>query len=202
MASAVPRPFALGSGDALIVVHVQRDFLPGGSLAVPTGAEVVPVLNRCVERFHRAGRLIMATRDWHPAGHCSFREQGGPWPAHCVIGTPGSAFAPELTLPPSATIISSGSRMDREAYSGFQETQLHQRLQAAQITRVFVGGLATEYCVLHTVKDALGLGYAVVLLVDAIRAVNLKPDDGRRAEDEMIRLGAVPIRAGDLADDA
>lgn len=190
----------IGPADALLVVDVQNDFLPGGSLAVRSGDEVVPVLNGYLDRFRKAGRPIVASRDWHPPGHCSFKDQGGRWPAHCVIDSEGAAFAPGLALPSSAVIVSKGTRRDSDAYSGFQGTDLHERLKAAGVRRLFVGGLATDYCVRQTVADALGRGYQVVLLQDAIRAVNVEPEDGRKAEEEMIRLGAVPIRRDELAD--
>ncbi|MBI2104107.1 MAG: isochorismatase family protein, partial [Candidatus Omnitrophica bacterium] len=161
----------LGAGDALMVVDVQNDFLPGGSLAVPEGDAVVPVLNRYLEAFKERGLPVVASRDWHPPGHCSFKDQGGPWPAHCMMGTPGAAFAPALALPPTALIISKGSDPERDAYSGFQGTDLHERLRLLGAQRLFVGGLATDYCVRETVQDALARGYAVILLQDAIRAV-------------------------------
>lgn len=196
---AQPNPTTLQSGDALLVVDVQRDFLPGGSLAVPSGDAVVPALNRYLAAWRDRGLPVFATRDWHPPSHCSFRAQGGPWPPHCVAGTGGAEFAPSLDLPPHVVVISKGDAVDRDAYSGFQETSLHERLQAAGVKRVFVGGLATDYCVLSTVRDAAALGYAVVLLTDAIKAVDVHPGDGERARDEMIRLGAVPIRHEQLA---
>jgi nicotinamidase/pyrazinamidase len=189
----------LGAGDALVVVDVQNDFLPGGSLAVPQGDEVVPVLTRYADAFHARGLPTFATRDWHPPQHCSFKEQGGPWPPHCVAGSQGAQFPPSLSLPPSTAIVPKGTTPEKDAYSGFQGTDLDARLRAAGARRLFIGGLATDYCVRATVKDALELGYAVFLLVDAIRAVNVRPDDGRRAEEEMSRLGAVPIRWEALA---
>jgi len=140
------------------------------------------------------GLPVFATRDWHPSSHCSFRTQGGPWPPHCVAGTQGAEFASDLDFPPNVVVISKGDAADRDAYSGFQETSLHQRLRAAGVKRVFVGGLATDYCVLATVRDARNLGYAVSLLMDAIKAVDVHPGDGQRAQDEMLRLGAEPIR--------
>jgi nicotinamidase/pyrazinamidase len=187
------------SGDALLVVHVQRDFLPGGALAVTHGDRVVPVLNQYIEVFQGKGLSIFASRDWHPANHCSFLTQGGPWPPHCVQGSPGAQFAPGLRLPRDAAIISSATRQDREAYSGFEDTDLHDRLQALGIERLFVGGLATDYCVLATVKDGLSLGYKVFLLEDAVHAVNVHPDDGKKAWKEMLRLGAVGIDVDALA---
>ncbi|MBW2027779.1 MAG: nicotinamidase [Deltaproteobacteria bacterium] len=183
-----PRP-----GDALIIVDVQNDFLPGGALGVPKGDEIVPVINRYLEALVGKDIPVFATRDWHPEKHCSFKEQGGPWPPHCVASTRGAEFAPGLFLPDSTTIISKGTDVDRDAYSGFQGTDLDHRFKSLNIRRLFIGGLATDYCVLSTVKDALRRGYEVMLLQDAIRAVDVKPGDGDRAIDEMIRLGAKPI---------
>lgn len=190
---------SLSRGDALIVVDVQNDFLPGGRLAVGSGDEVVPVLNCYIDVFVAQGLPVYATRDWHPADHCSFTEQGGPWPAHCIADSDGALFAPTLHLPRSAVIVSKAVRPDRDAYSGFDGTRLEHALQRNGVGRVFVGGLATDYCVLNTVRDGLKLGFKVCLLVDAIRAVNVEPDDGIRAEGEMCRLGAQPVVFRDLA---
>ncbi|MBI3146357.1 MAG: isochorismatase family protein [Pseudogulbenkiania sp.] len=189
---------SLSRGDALIVVDVQNDFLPGGRLAVYDGDEVVPVLNRYIDIFVAQGLPVYATRDWHPADHCSFTEQGGPWPAHCIADSDGALFAPTLHLPRSAVIVSKAVRRDRDAYSGFDGTRLEHALQRSGVGRVFVGGLATDYCVLNTVRDGLKLGLKVCLLVDAIRAVNVGPDDGIRAEGEMCRLGAQPVVFQDI----
>ena len=186
-------------GDALLIVDVQNDFLPGGSLAVMRGDEVVPVLNRYLDIFAMQNLPVYATRDWHPQRHCSFREQGGPWPPHCVAKTAGAAFAAALQLPPAAVIISKATKPEQDAYSGFQGTDLHRRLHAAGIRRLFIGGLATDYCVLSTVRDALQLGYEVLLLADAIRAVDVQPGDGLRAEQEMIKLGAQRITVEGVA---
>jgi nicotinamidase/pyrazinamidase len=188
-------------GDALIVVDVQNDFLPGGSLAVPRGDEVVPVLNQYLEGATRNGLPVFATRDWHPPNHCSFQGEGGPWPPHCVRGTAGAAFAPALRLPGSAMVISKAQDQDQDAYSGFQTTDLEERLRRLEIDRVLVGGLATDYCVLSTVRDALARGFEVGLLLDAVRPVDVRPGDGVRAEQEMMRLGARPVRL-DMVDDA
>lgn len=183
----------LQPGDALIVVDLQRDFLPGGSLAVSQGDEVVAVLNAYILAFKWRGLTIVATRDWHPANHCSFLAQGGQWPPHCVADTDGARFASGLDLPDDAPIISKATSPDHDAYSGFAGAELDQLLRKSAIHRVFIGGLATDYCVLNTVRDALRLGYATVLLTDAIRAVDIKPGDGARAIAEMGRLGAVCI---------
>jgi len=195
---ATSSPISLQDGDALLIVDVQNDFLPGGQLAVPEGDAVIAPLNAWIERFEQQGLPVIATRDWHPADHCSFQPQGGPWPVHCVAGTPGAKFAPNLHLPGNAWIISKATRPDREAYSGFQGTGLATRLRESGVRRLFIGGLATDYCVLNTVKDALKEGFTVFLLKDAIRAVNVKPGDGERAIEEMIAAGAVPLTLGDL----
>jgi nicotinamidase/pyrazinamidase len=180
-------------GDALLVVDVQNDFLPGGALAVPEGDAVVVPLNAYIELFERERLPVFATRDWHPPGHCSFRAQGGPWPPHCIAGSPGAEFAAGLRLPADAARIAKAARVDADAYSGFDGTELDALLRGARVRRVFVGGLATDYCVLNTVRDALRLGYEVMLLRDAVRAVDAAPGDGARAEAEMIGLGAQPV---------
>ena len=188
-------PFAvtLRPGDALILVDVQYDFLPGGHLAVPRGDEVVPVLNRYIALFRQRRLPVFATRDWHPPQHCSFREQGGPWPPHCIAGSDGARFAALLDLPCDVTIISKATAAQSDAYSGFAGTDLTQLLRRAGVSRVFVGGLATDYCVLNTVRDARSLGFDVVLLADAIRAVDVAPRDGERAIAAMLGAGAVAV---------
>jgi nicotinamidase/pyrazinamidase len=187
-------------GDALIVVDVQNDFLPGGRLAVPDGDAVVPVLNRYLALFTERGLPVFATRDWHTPDHCSFREQGGPWPSHCVADSDGAAFAPGLQLPPGRyALISKADRQDRDAYSGFEGTDLTHRLRAAGARRLFIGGLATDYCVLNTVCDALRAGFEVLLLTDAVRAVDVQPGDGERAVAEMRARGARPVELAEVA---
>ena len=186
-------------GDVLLVTDIQNDFLPGGRLAVAGGDEVVPVLNRYIDAFVAHGLAVFATSDWHPEGHCSFYAQGGPWPVHCVVGTPGAAFATTLKLPPDTTVISKATLQDQEAYSSFHGTDLDSRLRAAGIRRLFLGGLTTDYCVLNTVRDARQLGYDVLVLADAIRAVNVLPGDGQRAEEEMASRGARFITLSGLA---
>lgn len=187
-----------GVGDALVVVDVQNDFLPGGSLAVPRGDEVVPPLNRCLALFSQKSLPVYASRDWHPPDHCSFRAQGGPWPPHCMADTYGAEFAANLDLPADAVIISKADTPEKDAYSAFEGTDLGLCLKAVDVRRLFVGGLATDYCVLNTVKDALALGYGVVLLADAVRAVEVTPGDGEKAMMEMRTLGAQIARSTDL----
>jgi nicotinamidase/pyrazinamidase len=184
---------SITKGDALIIVDVQEDFLPGGNLPVSEGDQVVPVFNRYIDLFQDKGLPVYATRDWHPARHSSFKEQGGPWPKHCVVGSEGAKFAKGLKLPASAVTISAGTELDADGYSGFEGTDLDQRLRAQGTHRLFIGGLATDVCVLHTVRGALKLGYKVFLLTDASRAVNLQPENGSRAVAEMTNLGARPV---------
>ena len=194
-----PSRWQLQPGDMLLVTDIQNDFLPGGRLAVAGGDEVVPVLNRYIGAFLAQGLPVYATRDWHPDGHCSFHPQGGPWPVHCVAGTPGAAFAATLVLPSDTPVISKATSQDREASSSFQGTDLDSRLRATGIRRLFIGGLTTDYCVLNTVRDARQLGYEVFVLADAIRAVDVRPGDGQRAEEEMASLGARRITVNGLA---
>ena len=189
--SILPRP-----GDALVLVDVQNDFLPGGSLAVPDGDAVIPVLNRWIRRFLDAGLPIFATRDWHPANHCSFLDQGGPWPPHCVMGTPGAEFSRELDLPPDVPVISKAMRPDKEAYSDFEDTDFAVQLRGLGVKRLFVGGIATDYCVRATVLGALEHGFEAVLLVDGVRPVDVAPGDGERAVAEMVAAGAEGLHNG------
>lgn len=189
----------LARADALLIVDVQRDFLPGGKLGVPEGDAVVPVLNRYIETARKAGVPVFASRDWHPEKHCSFKPQGGPWPEHCVAGTVGAQFADGLRLPPDVVVIDKAIREEADAYSAFSGTTLADQLRARGVKRLLVGGLATDYCVLNTVRDALREGFGVVLLEDAIRAVNVDPEDGPRAKREMESRGAVPARYEEIA---
>lgn len=185
--------------DALIIVDVQNDFCPGGALAVSGGDEVVPVLNRVIERFTKAGLPIFATRDWHPEKTNHFKAYGGIWPVHCVQGTRGAEFHAGLELGKDTVVVSAGMVPDEDGYSGFQArdpsgARLAELLQRKGVERIIVGGLATDYCVKHTVLDGLKEGFKVLLLADAIRAVNLKPHDGELAIAEMVRAGAVKVR--------
>ncbi|GAB6076792.1 bifunctional nicotinamidase/pyrazinamidase [Desulfurobacterium crinifex] len=179
--------------DALIVVDVQNDFLPGGALPVPKGNEVIEPLNRYIELFVSKGQPVFATRDWHPENHISFKENGGLWPKHCVQWSKGAQFAPTLKLPPDAFIINKGDKPELEAYSGFQGTLLNDLLKERGIKRVFIGGLATDYCVKNTVLGALNLGYVTFFLEDASRGVDVKPGDTERAIEEMLIRGAIKI---------
>jgi len=180
----------LHDGDALIVIDMQNDFLPGGALAVADGDQVIGPLNQYIQAFRNKRLPIFASRDWHPADHGSFKQQGGPWPPHCVQDSAGAAFVDAIEFPPDMRVISTGYRPELEGYSAFEATDLDAQLKQAGANRLFVGGLATDYCVFHTVKEAREHGYDVWLLKDAVRAVNVQVDDGQNAIAEMIRLGA------------
>ncbi|WP_448584436.1 nicotinamidase [Thermocrinis sp.] len=178
--------------DALIVVDVQRDFMPGGALPVPDGDKVVKPLNAYIQLFSERGLPIFFTRDWHPKDHISFKDHGGIWPPHCVQDTEGAQFHPDLIIPSdNKFIISKGTSRDFDAYSGFQGTVLDSLLKERGIKRIFVGGVATDYCVKNTVIGGLNLGYFVFLLVDAIRGVDVNPGDSERAIEEMLDAGAI-----------
>ena len=188
--------YSMQTGDALVLVDVQNDFLPGGSLAVPEGDQIITPIKRWLAEFIRAGLPVFVTRDWHPTDHCSFRAHGGPWPPHCVAGTEGAQFPSDLGLErdPRITVISKGTSPEADAYSGFEGTDLHARLQSASVRRLFVGGLATDYCVLNTVLDARRLGYEVELLERAIRPVEVHAGDGAKATAAMIDAGATLLK--------
>lgn len=191
-----PGTLQLRADDALLIVDVQRDFLPGGSLAVAGGDAVIAPLNDCIARFVEHRLPVFASRDWHPADHCSFRAAGGPWPPHCVADSPGAQFATALQLPPQTFVVSKGTASERDAYSAFGHTELQARLRDGHVRRLFVGGLATDYCVRATVLDALALGYQVVLLGDAVGAVDA--GDGAAALQRMQAAGAVLASSRDL----
>jgi len=175
---------------ALIVVDVQNDFCPGGSLAVAHGDEVVAPLNKLMKEFLDRGEPVYKTRDWHPEKTKHFADYGGTWPVHCVQDTRGAEFHPELLDDPRIQVISKGFDESADGYSGFDGTQLGQMLHDEGIEEVWVGGLATDYCVKHTVLDARKEGFKVKALADAMRPVNVKPDDGQQALEEMSAAGA------------
>ena len=189
--------------DALILVDVQNDFCPGGALAVEHGDEVVPVLNRYIERFVDLRLPIFATRDWHPVKTTHFKAYGGVWPVHCVQGTHGADFHPDLKLTPEITIVSAGMAADEDGYSGFLGRDSTGRSLAALlrdcgVDRLFVGGLATDYCVKHTVLDGIREGFQLMLIGDAVRGVNLNPGDSEQAIQEMSAAGAIVVRGNDV----
>jgi len=182
--------------DALILVDIQKDFLPGGALPVPEGDKVIEPANRYIELFQKAEAPIFATRDWHPPNHISFKENGGLWPRHCVQNTEGAKFADKLKLPPEVFIINKGDKPEFDAYSGFQGTILESLLKERGIKRIFVGGLATDYCVLNTVLGGLNLGFQVFWLKDASKGITREGEI--KAEAKMLEGGAVAVVLNDL----
>jgi putative nicotinate phosphoribosyltransferase len=179
----------LGPQDALVVVDVQHDFLPGGALGVPDGDRVLEPIGRLMDAARAAGAPIFASRDRHPADHVSFAAQGGPWPPHCVVGTPGAELHPALDLT-GVRVLDKGTDVAVDAYSAFDGTGLLDDLRAAGVQRVVVCGLATDYCVRATALDALQGGLPVVVATDAVAAVDVAPGDGVRALEDLRRAGA------------
>jgi len=184
--------------DALLIIDVQNDFCPGGALAVADGDQIVPALNRYIEKFRQRKLPILATRDWHPAKTGHFEAFGGVWPPHCIQGSKGAEFRSDLQLPSDAVVVSAGMSPDEDGYSGFEGRddrgiELADLLRRLGVERIYVGGLATDYCVKHTVLDGVKHGFQVVLLEDASRGVNLKPGDAERAVAEMVEAGAEKI---------
>ena len=177
--------------DALIVVDAQNDFAPGGALPVNDARLIVPAINELAYSFEH----IVFSRDWHPSDHCSFAVEpdfvDGSWPPHCVQDTPGAEFLGDLHVPVDAIIVSKGMNPDKEAYSGFEDTDLAEILRGGEIRRVFVCGLATDYCVKATALDAKGLGFEVVVLLDACRGIDSPSGSIREALDEMRQASIV-----------
>ena len=183
---------------ALIVVDVQNDFCPGGALGVRGGDQIVPVLNRYIEKFSQVRLPIIATRDWHPEKTNHFKSGGGPWPAHCIRQTQGAEFHADLKLGEEAVVVSKGTAPDEDGYSAFQArdvsgTTLAELLRRSGVETIYIGGLATDYCVKYTVLDGLQHGFRAVVLGDAIRGVDLDPNDSRRALNDMSAAGAVTL---------
>ncbi|WP_457681571.1 nicotinamidase [Thermovibrio sp.] len=183
--------------DGLIVVDLQRDFMPSGALAVPGADKIVPKVNQYLNLFTSKGLPVFATRDWHPENHISFKENGGLWPRHCVQWSKGADFVDGLKLPPDAFIINKGDRPELEAYSGFQGTLLDSLLKERGVKRLFICGVATDYCVKNTALGALNLGYSVFLLKDAVKGVSEETTE--KALSELLDGGAVFIEFGELS---
>jgi nicotinamidase/pyrazinamidase len=204
--------------DALLIVDVQNDFLPGGNLAVPGGDQIIPVINNLQKKF----QLIVASRDWHPSNHGSFasnhegRNVGDVielngleqilWPDHCIQGSPGAELSPQLNQNLIQRVIFKGTDPKVDSYSAFFDnghkiqTDLHNYLQKKGVNRLFIAGLAADVCVYFTVKDALGLGYETFLITDATRGVNMNEDDTSKALEDMEKKGAALITSDQIPD--
>jgi nicotinamidase/pyrazinamidase len=174
--------------EALLIIDVQNDFIPGGALAVPDGDEIIGPVGELLDsgRFE----LVVATRDWHPPDHASFRDQGGPWPPHCVQGTEGAEIHDSIPRERIDVIVDAGYEPQLEGYSGFEATPLGEILREHEIDRVTVVGLATDYCVKHTALDALANGFAVEVVTEAIRGIDAEPGDSERALAELADAGS------------
>jgi nicotinamidase/pyrazinamidase len=176
----------IGPSDALIVVDFQNDFCAGGALAVPGAEDILDNVNRLLPRFQH----VLATKDWHPANHSSFQAQGGPWPPHCVQGTPGADFHPGLDASLIEAAVHKGTSIEAPGYSGFEDTDLAEQLDELGVTRVFTCGLATDYCVRATTLAAREQDFEVVAVTDAMAAVGMSLGDGQRALEDMQAAGA------------
>lgn len=181
---------------ALLIVDLQNDFCPDGALPVPAGDRIVEPLNAAAGRFAAAGLPVLASRDWHPPETKHFKEYGGEWNPHCVQGSAGAAFHPGLRLPEGTVVISKGADPERDSYSAFEAVTDDGRpllalLESVGVRHIYVGGLATDYCVRFTVLDALAAGFEVTVLTDSVAGVNVNPGDSARALEEMERAGAI-----------
>ncbi len=190
----------ISKADALLITDVQIDFLPGGALPVPNGNQVIPILNDYIRIFKKSGLTIFATRDWHPPNHISFNTQGGPWPPHCVQESQGARFHPDLRLPKDTIIISKAMDPAKESYSSFDNPDLSSSLSSKKIRRIFVGGFATDYCIVNTVLDGLKLGFQTVVLLDAVRGIDVSPGDSEKAIAKMIASGSEQTTLEDFPD--
>lgn len=184
----MPKPGELlKTGDAVLVVDVQRDFCPGGALPIPDGDKVVPVINRWVEAALEKGLPVYYSRDWHPEGHPSFKINGGDWPVHCVQNTPGAEFHPDLLMPPSPVIITKGVRFDQNQLSIFHETGFAEKLRRDGVARLWIAGLALDVCVLETALEGVESGFEIHVAVEGCRPVTA--EGGRKALETMREAG-------------
>ncbi len=208
--------FTVGDGDVLLVVDVQNDFCPGGNLAVPDGDKVVPIVNSLARRF----RHVVLTQDWHPAGHQSFASShpgrkpydtievayGAQilWPDHCIQGTPGAEFHDDLDIPHAALVVRKGFRREIDSYSAFYEndrktpTGLGGYLRERGLERLFIAGLALDFCVRYSAEDARREGFDVVVIEDACRGIDVG-GSVKETMEGLARLGIATVKAGTIA---
>jgi nicotinamidase/pyrazinamidase len=172
--------------EALLIIDFQNDFTSGGALEVPGGDDIAEPVKRLADRVD----FVVATRDWHPPDHASFETEGGPWPVHCVRGTPGADFHPAMERVEIDAVVDVGREREDEGYSGFEKSELEDILREREVEKVYVCGLATDYCVRASAIDAADLGFETVVVEDAIRAVNVNPDDGAHAIEDIRQAGA------------
>jgi nicotinamidase/pyrazinamidase len=188
---------------ALLVVDIQNDFCPGGALAVPEGDKIIPVLNKYIKIFSENKLPVFASRDWHPVRTKHFKDFGGIWPVHCIQNRNGASFHPKFKLPKHAILLYKGMDPKQDSYSVFQAEDEKGRgfssiLRLMGIQELYIGGLATDYCVRFSTRDAIKQGFRVKILTDAIKGVNLKPTDSKKAIEEMTKIGAKLITLKDI----
>ncbi len=194
-ANQLPRSVTLKEHDVLLCVDVQNCFLPGGTLGIAKADRIIDPINKVIRIFRRRPHPVFFTRDWHPWDHCSFRDQGGPWPPHGIQETEDAAFSARLDIPDNAAILSKGTHRKIEQYSTMHAHKeggrtLTEILREAKIRRIFFCGLATDYCVINSVRDACKEGFEVFVMTDTVCAVDVTPGDGCKALAEMEALGA------------
>lgn len=183
---------------ALLVVDLQNDFLPGGALGIKGGDKIIPAVNKYIKIFVSRKFPVFASRDWHPKKTVHFKKCGGAWPPHCILGTKGAAFNSKLRLPKKVVLIYKGMDPGKDSYSAFQAKDangagLPALLRGLGTKELYIAGLATDYCVKFTARDALKQGFKVKILLDAVKGVNLRPDDSERAIKEMLKVGAKKV---------
>ncbi len=188
----------LSSKDVLIITDMQKDFLPGGALPIKEGDLLLPVINEYITIFKSTKAKIIASRDWHPPNHMSFIQHGGPWSPHCVQGSEGAQFHPGLKLPDDVFVVSKATDPKREAYSVFDDTGLNEQLTVWGITRIFICGVATDYCIVNSTLDARKLGFDVVVLSDGTRGLDVKPGDVDEAFQTMADVGSMQATLTDF----
>ena len=188
---------------ALLIVDVQNDFCPGGALGIKDGDEIIPVINKYIKIFAAKKLPVFASRDWHPKKTAHFKKFGGVWPVHCIQDTKGAKFHPKLKLPKEVILLYKGMDPEKDSYSAFQAQDqngmsLPNFLRILDIKELYIAGLATDYCVKFTTHDAIREGFKVKILLDAIKGVNLKPNDSEIAIREMVKIGAKKITLKDM----
>lgn len=188
---------------ALLIVDVQNDFCPGGALAVPEGDKVIPIINKYIGNFTKKKLPVFATRDWHPVRTNHFKDFGGAWPVHCIQNSKGAEFHPKLKLPKEVILLYKGMDPEKDSYSAFQAEDISGMsllglLKVLRVEEIYIAGLATDYCVSFSAHDALKKGFRVKILMDAIKGVNLKPDDSNQAIKMMLKAGAKEATFGKI----
>lgn len=193
--SSIPQP---DQRSALLLVDLQNDFFPGGALGIPEAGGLIQTVNTYIRQFSRNGWPILATRDWHPPNHCSFQEQRGPFPAHCVQGSRGAQFHSELVLPPGMMVISKGTNPTKDSASAFEESSLEERLEDLRVNTVFILGVGTKDCILNTVLNACQKGLRVIVLKDAVPRAVLQGSDDHDVLAEFTRAGVTLAQVTDM----